>query len=142
MASILVIEALQLLVESCRGLGIPKDAALTPIHASHRIPSLILHHSTFEIQREFLCIIVAVHQCCDTVVAKSSGDTIPSCLGEFRKSWRGQALRLMAIRQARMERVALIASCHKRMVSGWAAVSGKGTAGFVRKNRLARRILR
>ena len=31
----------------------------------------------------------------------------------------------MAIRQARLERVALIASCHEKMVNGWAAASGE-----------------
>jgi len=31
----------------------------------------------------------------------------------------------MAIRQARLELVALSASCHKRMVNGWSAASGK-----------------
>ncbi len=31
----------------------------------------------------------------------------------------------MAIRQARLEPLALSASCHKRMVNGWSAASGK-----------------
>jgi len=31
----------------------------------------------------------------------------------------------MAIRQARLERVALSASCHERMVNGWAASSAE-----------------
>ena len=31
----------------------------------------------------------------------------------------------MAIRQARLELVALSASCHERMVNGWSAASGK-----------------
>ena len=40
------------------------------------------------------------------------------------KSRREQALRLMVIRQARLERVASSASGHERMVNGWAAASG------------------
>src|SRR5208337_3269177 len=48
------------------------------------------------------------------------GDTIPNCLGELgeiRGEGQGQALRLMAIRQTRLEPVTLSASCHERMQS-------------------------
>ena len=38
---------------------------------------------------------------------------------------REQALRLTAIRQARLEPLALSASGHERMVNGWAAASGE-----------------
>ena len=41
------------------------------------------------------------------------------------KSWREQALRLMAIRQARLEPLALMASGRERMFNGWAAASGE-----------------
>jgi len=49
---------------------------------------------------------------------ESSGDTIPNCLGELgeiRGAGQGQALRLMAIRQARLEPLTLSASWHERM---------------------------
>jgi len=41
------------------------------------------------------------------------------------KSGREQALRLMAIRQARLEPLALSVSGRERMLNGWAAASGK-----------------
>jgi hypothetical protein len=56
---------------------------------------------------------------------------------------KGRALRLMAIRQAHLERVALIASQPPENDQPSAGgESREETAGFVRKNRLARRILR
>ncbi len=39
-------------------------------------------------------------------------------------------MRRMAIRQARLERLALSASGHERMVNGWAAASGKKRINF------------
>ncbi len=42
-----------------------------------------------------------------------------------RGAGQRQALRLMAIRQARLEPLALSASCHGRMVNGCAAASGE-----------------
>ena len=65
----------------------------------------------------------------------SSGDTIPNCLvpgtpyltawANSGKSRRERASRLMAIRQTRLERLALSASGHERMVKGQAATSGE-----------------
>jgi hypothetical protein len=49
---------------------------------------------------------------------ESSRDTIPNCLGELgeiRGEGQGRTLRLMAIRQARLEPLTLSASCHERM---------------------------
>jgi len=44
----------------------------------------------------------------------------------------------MAIRQARVEPLALSASGHEGVVNGWAAASGKESVDFVRTNRLFR----
>jgi len=44
----------------------------------------------------------------------------------------------MAIRQARLEPLALSASGHERMVNGWAAASGEKRIDFVCRNRLFR----
>jgi hypothetical protein len=43
---------------------------------------------------------------------------------------RAQALRLTAIRQARLEPLALSASGHERMFNGWAAASGEKRIDF------------
>ena len=48
---------------------------------------------------------------------------------------KGRALRLMAIRQARLERVALIASSHQRTINNRPAASGERTDLFLRRNR-------
>jgi hypothetical protein len=48
---------------------------------------------------------------------------------------REHALRLMAIRQARLNPLALSASDHERMVDGWAAASGKKRINFICTNR-------
>ena len=64
---------------------------------------------------------------------RSSGDTMPNCLGEFREireSNREQALRRMASRQARLEPLALSVSGHERMVNGWAAASEEKRIDF------------
>ena len=45
--------------------------------------------------------------------------------GKSGRASREQALRPMCIGQARLELLALSASCHERMVNGWAAASGK-----------------
>jgi len=44
----------------------------------------------------------------------------------------------MAIRQARLEPLALSASGHERMFNGWAAASGEESVDFIRTNRLIR----
>ena len=44
----------------------------------------------------------------------------------------------MAIRQARLEPLALSASSHERIVNGWSAASGEESIDFVRRNRLIR----
>ena len=49
----------------------------------------------------------------------------PLSLRSQKRSRKGQTLRLMAIRRARLELVALSASCRERMVNGWSAASGK-----------------
>ena len=46
---------------------------------------------------------------------RSSGDTIPNCLTNSVKSGRERALRLMAMRQARLEPLALSVSGRERM---------------------------
>src|SRR5271165_3159984 len=46
------------------------------------------------------------------------------------KSGREQALRLMAIRQARLEPLALSVSGRERMFNGWAAASGEKRINF------------
>src|SRR5271157_6294916 len=45
--------------------------------------------------------------------------------GKSGRATREQALRLMGIRQARLEPLALRASGHERMANGWAAASGE-----------------
>ena len=70
--------------------------------------------------------------------ALSSEDTKLSCLGELGESGRELALRRMAIRQARLERLALSASDHERMVYGGAVASGEERSDFFRRNRPVR----
>ncbi len=50
--------------------------------------------------------------------------------GKSGRATREQALRLMAIRQARLEPLALSASGHERMINGRAAASGGERIGF------------
>jgi hypothetical protein len=60
---------------------------------------------------------------------RSSGYTTPTCLGELREIKESKprtgiaALRRMAIRQVRLERLALSASGYERVFNGWAAAS-------------------
>ena len=58
--------------------------------------------------------------------------------GKSGRARREEALRLIAIRQARLEPLALSASGHERMVNGWAAASGEKRIDFVCRNRLFR----
>src|SRR5271157_2402731 len=71
----------------------------------------------------------------------SSRDTIPNCFGvpgtpyltawaNSGKSGSEQALRLMAIRQARLEPLALSVSGRERMFNGWAAAGGEKRIDF------------
>ena len=63
----------------------------------------------------------------------SSRDTIPNCLGEFREireSKERTGMRLMAIRQARLEPLALSVSGRDRMVNGGAVASGEERFDF------------
>jgi len=67
------------------------------------------------------------------VVIDSPGDTMPDRLGESEKSGRAMrawGLRLMAIRQARLEPLALSGSSRERMIHGWAAASEDKRIGF------------
>jgi len=47
-------------------------------------------------------------------------------------------LRLLAIRQARLEPLELSASGQEGVINGWAAASGEESVDFVRTNRLFR----
>ncbi len=58
---------------------------------------------------------------------RSSGDTIPNCLGEFREireSKQRTGIAPYGLRQARLEPLALSVSGRERMFNGWAAASG------------------
>ena len=75
-------------------------------------------------------------------IALSSGDTKTYLLGRIPgksgRARREEALRLLAIRQARPDPLALSVSGPERMVNGWAAASGEKRIDFVCRNRLVR----